>query len=194
MSFVGWSKRVALSTGRGGKFKKNWLNLAREQSFWIFDSVTDDFSPLQFRLLPSLRFRSTSFNWLRWGQFCFMLGRGFINLWFRSRVTTWQITNNHISSLHFIYYWNPPWQAATVPSPVGKISLLGWWHGIHLPIVSTWNNPYLIVTRYFAQLIKPSPHEQLKQTPENQWVPCSRTMPFSSVQAGRESLVQVIFP
>ena len=99
-----------------------------------------------------------------------------------------------IKQRHLIYYWHPPWQAATVPSPVGKISSLGWWHGMHLPTVSTWNNPYLIVTRYFSQLIKPSTHEQLKQTPENQWVPCSRTMPFSSVQAGRESLVQVIFP
>lgn len=99
-----------------------------------------------------------------------------------------------IRNLAFIANTNKPWQALTVPLPVGIISSLGRRHGMQFPTVSTLILPYWIVTWYLIQLIKPSPHVQLKQAPENQFFPCSLTIPFSSVQAGRESLVQVIFP
>lgn len=93
-----------------------------------------------------------------------------------------------------IYCKHEPWQVLTVPLPVGIISSLGRRHGIQFPTVSTRNRPYWTVTWYLTQLTTPSVHEQLKQAPENQLVPCSLTIPLSSVQAGRESLVQVILP
>lgn len=86
-----------------------------------------------------------------------------------------------------------PWQLLTVPFPAGLISSRGWRHGRQCPTVSIVNKPYWMVTWYLVQLMNPSLHEQLKQAPENQLVPCSLTSPFSSAQAGRESLVQEIF-
>ena len=51
MSFVGWSKRVALSTGRGGKFKKKLAQLGQRAVIldiwfgnWWFLTIT--ISPL----------------------------------------------------------------------------------------------------------------------------------------------------
>lgn len=114
---------------------------------------------------------------------------------FRSRQASWWYYGymKNDNTKHGIYY-NKPWQALTVPFPVGIISSLGRRHGIQFPTVSTRNKPYWIVTWNLIQLTKPSAHVQLKQAPENQLFPCSLTIPLSSVQAGWESLVQVIFP
>ena len=88
--------------------------------------------------------------------------------------------------------WNKPLQLLIVPCPGGLISTFGCRRGKQIPAVVNWNKPYSTVTSYFTQLMTPSVHEQLKQGPGNQLVPCSLTRPFSSVQAGRERLVQWI--